>query len=32
MTSTDIKPFRVDVPQAQIDDLNERLDRTIRAN
>ena len=30
--STDIKPFRVEVPQSQIDDLNERLDRTIRAN
>jgi pimeloyl-ACP methyl ester carboxylesterase len=32
MTSADIKPFRVEVPQAQIDDLNDRLDRTIRAN
>jgi pimeloyl-ACP methyl ester carboxylesterase len=32
MTSTDIQPFRVDVPQSAIDDLNERLDRTILAN
>jgi epoxide hydrolase len=27
-TSTDIRPFRVDVPQADIDDLTERLART----
>jgi hypothetical protein len=26
--SEDIKPFRVDVPQADLDDLRERLDRT----
>jgi pimeloyl-ACP methyl ester carboxylesterase len=32
MTNTDIQAFRVDVPQSQIDDLNDRLDRTIRAN
>lgn len=30
--SAEIKPFRVEVPQSRIDDLNERLDRTIRAN
>jgi pimeloyl-ACP methyl ester carboxylesterase len=29
---TAITPFRVEVPQARIDDLNERLDRTILAN
>jgi len=32
MTSTDIKPFRVEIPQSRIDDLNDRLDRTIAAN
>jgi pimeloyl-ACP methyl ester carboxylesterase len=30
--NTDIKPFRVEIPQSRIDDLNERLDRTVRAN
>jgi microsomal epoxide hydrolase len=28
MTSTAIRPFRVDVPQAELDDLRDRLDRT----
>ena len=28
MTSTDIRPFRVDVPQAELDDLQDRLART----
>ena len=28
MTSTAIRPFRVDVPQAELDDLRERLART----
>src|SRR6266545_3489808 len=32
MTSRDIKPFRVNVPQSQIDDLTERLGRTLYAN
>ena len=27
-TSTEIRPFRVDVPQTDIDDLHARLDRT----
>ena len=30
--SPDITPFRIEVPQSRIDDLNDRLDRTIRAN
>ena len=32
MTATEIKPFRVEVPQSQVDDLFARLDRTLRAN
>jgi pimeloyl-ACP methyl ester carboxylesterase len=28
MTSTDIHPFRIDIPQAQLDDLHRRLDAT----
>jgi microsomal epoxide hydrolase len=28
MTSIDIRPFRVDIPQAQLDDLHRRLDAT----
>jgi pimeloyl-ACP methyl ester carboxylesterase len=32
VVSTEIKPFRVEVPQSRIDELNERLDRTILAN
>ena len=28
MTNTAIRPFRVDVPQAELDDLRDRLDRT----
>ncbi len=27
-TSREIRPFRIDVPQADLDDLNQRLDRT----
>ena len=27
-TTTDIRPFRIDVPQADLDDLNDRLART----
>ena len=26
--TTDIRPFRIDVPQADLDDLNDRLART----
>jgi epoxide hydrolase len=29
---TEITPFRIEVPQSRIDDLDERLDRTILAN
>jgi pimeloyl-ACP methyl ester carboxylesterase len=29
--STEIRPFRIEVPQHQIDELNARLDRTIKA-
>jgi pimeloyl-ACP methyl ester carboxylesterase len=32
MNNADIKPFRVEVQQSQIEDLNDRLDRTIWAN
>ncbi|MTE14903.1 epoxide hydrolase family protein [Nocardia aurantiaca] len=32
MTSTAIRPFRVDVPQAQLDDLNERLRKALWPN
>ena len=28
MTNTDIKPFRIDIPQSLLDDLNDRLTRT----
>ncbi len=28
MTNTDIRPFRIDVTQAELDDLTGRLDRT----
>jgi pimeloyl-ACP methyl ester carboxylesterase len=28
MTNTDIRPFRIDIPQADLDDLRERLART----
>jgi epoxide hydrolase len=28
MTDTDIRPFRIDIPQADLDDLHERLART----
>lgn len=28
MTNTDIRPFRIDVPQADLDDLQDRLSRT----
>jgi pimeloyl-ACP methyl ester carboxylesterase len=31
-TSTEIRPFRVDVPQVDLDDLHARLDRTRWAN
>jgi hypothetical protein len=27
-TNTDIRPFRIDIPQADLDDLTDRLDRT----
>src|SRR3954449_7286576 len=29
MTSTEIRPYRVEVPQAALDDLADRLDRTL---
>ena len=28
MTPTTVRPFHIDVPQAMLDDLHERLDRT----
>jgi len=28
MTSADIRPFTIDIPQADLDDLRDRLDRT----
>jgi epoxide hydrolase len=28
VTSTDIEPFRIDIPQADVDDLRDRLRRT----